>query len=358
MFPNDPCGGRRRLLPLVAAEEKCSVCLPRRVTPVRNLVVADLHMPALFPPRVMRSGELERAHQNILVPLLRGMRLHQWTKNLLMFVPLVLALEQCTFQMAAEFTLGFMLFGLLVSGTYLVNDLIDLEADRRHPIKASRPFASGALPVSFGGAAAAAFIGVGICGGFLLNSYFGVACMAYLAITLAYSFRLKRMPLIDVLTIALLFTMRIVAGAALMNGATSHWLLNFSGFFFASLAFIKRDIELVMVANEGRRKPAGRNYRITDRPILVAFGVGLGIASLVVLALFIAAVLEARHTQYSRPQLLWLAHALITYWMLRLWLKCHRGQIADDPVVYAMRDPASIAVIVLLGTTAVLAQIL
>ncbi len=324
----------------------------------KDLVAADLHMPALFPPRVVRSGEVEPAHQSVLVPLLRGMRLHQWTKNLLMFVPLMLALEHCTFQTAADFTLGFMLFGLLVSGTYLVNDLVDLEADRRHPIKASRPFASGALPVSFGGAAALVFIIVGICGGFLLNSYFGTVCLAYLGITLAYSCRLKRMPLIDVLTIALLFTMRIVAGAALMDGATSHWLLNFSGFFFASLAFIKRDIELVTVANEGRRKPAGRNYRISDRPILMAFGVGLGVASVVVLALFIAAVLEARHTQYSRPQLLWLAHALITYWMLRLWLKCHRGQIADDPVVYAMRDPASIAVIMLLGTTAVLAQIL
>ena len=293
-----------------------------------------------------------------MLPLLGGMRLHQWTKNLLLFVPLVLALEQFTLEIATEFLLGFLLFGLIVSGTYLVNDLADVEADRRHPSKALRPIASGALSPASARVAALILIIAGLSGAFVLNVYFGAACLAYLGITLAYSFRLKKMPLVDVLTIALLFTMRIIAGIALMDGKTSHWLLNFSGFFFASLAFIKRDVELVAVANQGLTRAAGRGYRTSDRPILMAFGVGLGVASLVVLALFIAAVLESGDTQYSQPQLLWLAFVLVTYWMLRLWLKNQRGEIPGDPIVFALQDPASLAVIALLGATAVLAQLL
>jgi 4-hydroxybenzoate polyprenyltransferase len=329
-----------------AARERFAVNLPASLrAKASSLGIVDLGEP-----------------QRLVKALVRSMRLHQWSKNLLIFVPMALTLGRLDVTLAAQFVAGFVLFGLMVSGTYIVNDLSDIDADRNHPVKRNRPLASGALPIAVGAAAAGALIVGGLLGAFLLKTAFGLACVAYLALTLAYTFMLKRLVLLDVMTIAALFTLRIVAGVAIAGGAgqgvTAHWLLNFSGFFFASLAFMKREAELITMAAKGRERSPGRDYRTVDQPLIMIVGVGLGIASLVIFALFISENQQSAVTHYSRPELLWIAHSALGYLLLRLWLKTQRGQMTDDPIVFALKDRASIAVGAVSIVSAALAQVL
>jgi uncharacterized protein with PQ loop repeat len=149
----------------------------------------------------------------------------------------------------------------------------------------------------------------------------------------------------------------VALGAGSSQGFTAHWLLNFAGFLFASLAFMKREAEIAGLVEAGRERAAGRDYRASDRPLIMIIGVGLGIASLVIFALFIASNQQGG-THYSRPELLWIAHTAITYWLLRLWLKTHRGQMNDDPIIFALKDKASRGVIAISLLSALGAQVL
>jgi 4-hydroxybenzoate polyprenyltransferase len=285
--------------------------------------------------------ELVRA-KPLLPVLVWSMRMHQWLKNLLLFVPFALALPQLALVDVERALLGFLSLCFLTSGTYLINDLLDVEADRRHPRKRNRPIANGDLPLPIAALASLALIGLALTVAFFLSWPFLSVLLAYLALTLAYSFRLKRMGLADVLVIAILFTLRIAAGMALQNQPVSYWLLMFSIFFFTSLAFMKREIELNVMNRNGKQALDGRGYEMDDRIFVVSCGVSSGMASLVVFALFISSVAEQRVATYGFPILLWGVMAVLSYWMLRMWLLTIRGLMDDDPILYAARDRTSL----------------
>ena len=284
--------------------------------------------------------------------VLRGMRPHQWLKNLLVFVPFALSMGELHARDAGLAVLAFACLCALTSGTYLVNDLFDIDADRRHPRKRTRPIASGDLPVATACAAAAALVLGSLLGACLLRYAFAAALGSYLVITLAYSFRLKRMAMVDVLVIAMLFTLRILAGMLLVSEKPSHWLLMFSIFFFLSLAFMKREVEFGVVRQAGRTTLSGRGYDLGDHLYVLCCGLSSGIASVVIFSLFITATIERTQSTYRTPELLWGVMALIGYWILRMWMLTTRGLMNDDPILFAARDRTSL---LLGGACAVLA---
>jgi 4-hydroxybenzoate polyprenyltransferase/phosphoserine phosphatase len=276
----------------------------------------------------------------------KALRMQQWAKNHLVFAPLFLAgsfADPAALAMAAA---GFVLLGLTASGTYLVNDLADLAADRRHRSKRARPFASGALGVEKGLVAAPLLIVGGLVAAFVLKPEFGFALAAYLVTTLTYSFRLKSIPFLDVAALAGLYTLRLVIGATLINAPVSEWLLTFSAFFFFSLSLAKRHVEIAHATAAG--KVPGRGYRVEDAPLTLAFGVASGFASIQILVTYL--IEDAFPSGvYDAPHWLWAAPVLISLWVMRIWLLAHRGELDDDPVAFALRDKASYALGLLLA---------
>ena len=207
---------------------------------------------------------------------------------------------------------AFLLFGLLASGTYLLNDLLDVDFDRRHPRKVSRPIASGDVSLPMAVIAAAGLIGAALIGAAFLRESFALILLGYLAITLAYSLALKRIPLLDVLVIASLFTLRIVAGMLLVGEPPSEWLPMFSIFFFLSLALMKREVELGVMRQTGTEVLQGRGYTLEDRMLLICFGASTGVASLIVFALFVSSISEMSTSPYVSPLWLWAVMACLT----------------------------------------------
>ncbi|WP_072746970.1 UbiA family prenyltransferase [Oceanicella actignis] len=276
-----------------------------------------------------------------LIPHLRALRPHQWLKNALIFVPPLAAhrFDGATLGAAA---LGFACFSLTASCVYIVNDLLDLSADRAHPRKRHRPLASGALPIAHGLAMAPVLLG----GAFALAlaalpAGFSAVLAIYFALTLAYSLTLKRRLVIDICTLAGLYTLRVFAGGAATELAISPWTLAFFGFLFLSLAAMKRQTELVDGLRSGRARAAGRAYQVEDLPIVAMMAVAAGYLSVLVLALYISN--DATRALYSSPQLLWWALPVLLYWISRMVMLAHRGRMTDDPLVFATRDPVSLA---------------
>jgi 4-hydroxybenzoate polyprenyltransferase len=271
-----------------------------------------------------------------LIGSIRAMRPYQWVKNLLVFVPLLTAQAFTDWQGLVGALVLFMSFCATASGVYLVNDLLDLDADRQHPRKRKRPFASGALPLGFGIGLAAVLFFVGF--GFAATVSAAPLIFLYAAISITYSLILKYSPLIDVFILAALYTLRILAGGVASHHPVSLWLLAFSGFTFLSLALIKRCGELPrdLAHWEPYRGDRMRGYFFGDRPLLVVLGVASTFASSVVLALFVGATFAAN--QYRSPELLWGLVPLILFWQCRLWLGTERGYMHDDPIVYAFGD--------------------
>ncbi|HUU26147.1 MAG TPA: UbiA family prenyltransferase [Methyloceanibacter sp.] len=316
------------------------------------------------PPSVRRRAAREGIDLVELVPahsalpgLIKSMRPHQWLKNLLVLVPLVLLGPRAELSDVFTFLCGFLLFGLLTSGTYVLNDIFDVESDRKHPRKRLRPIASGNLPFPLAAVAAVGLIAVALAGSLFLNATFAWTLLAYLALTLSYSLFLKRIPLVDVLAIASLFTLRIVAGMTLVGLPPSEWLLIFSIFFFFSLALMKREVELGVMGKTGAQVLQGRGYAIEDRTLLLCFGAASGVASLVVFALFISSMMEQPSSPYATPQLLWGAMAALSYWIMRMWLLTVRGLMDDDPILYAARERASLILAGLIAAFVLAAQL-
>ena len=270
-----------------------------------------------------------------------AMRPHQWSKNILIFLPLFLGHAYAQTGNIIDSALAFCILSLLVSATYLINDLADLDADRMHPTKYKRAFASGVLSPGFGLAAAAVMITGTMAAALALSLPFAAGLAVYLVGTLAYSFGLKRAPFVDVLIVAALFTLRLVMGAAVLGLRQSPWLLAFSLVFFFSLALAKRygEIRSAYVA-PGSAIP-GRGYQSDDWPLVLAFGVASTLASLVVLLLFVTsdALLSGA---YSNPLWLYAVPFPVFAWQLRIWLFSHRAKLNDDPVVFALRDRISL----------------
>ncbi|MBK1682253.1 UbiA family prenyltransferase [Rhodoferax fermentans] len=272
----------------------------------------------------------------------RQLRLHQWAKNVLLLVPLFASHRAGEVHLLLAALMAFLAFGLCASSVYLLNDLLDLEDDRQHQKKRFRPLAAGAVPIKtallvFPGLLLAAFA----ISALLLPWQFTAALACYYGLTLAYSLVLKRIMTVDVIALAMLYTMRIIAGTFAFGVSLTFWMLVFSMFLFLSLALVKRYAELRDSRQQGKTLAApGRGYNSGDLEMIASLGAASGYLAVMVLALYI----QDQHTsaQYSHPQVIWLACPLLLYWITRTWMIVHRGWMHEDPVVFAMKDRNSI----------------
>jgi 4-hydroxybenzoate polyprenyltransferase len=283
-------------------------------------------------------------------PLLRALRVHQWVKNLLLFVPVLLDHRLFDGSAMLRAAGAFAAFCCAASGGYVLNDLLDLEADRRHPTKRNRPFASGALPTSLGVVMVPVLFGAALWEAAVLRSRpFLNLLLLYVILTAAYSLFFKRLAVVDVLLLAGLYTLRVLAGVEATQVRFSTWLLAFSTFLFLSLAFLKRYTEVRGLDDEGNLQARRRGYLREDRDWLSSLGSASGYLSVLVFALYINS--EQVVALYSRPLLLWLVCPLLLYWIGRMWLLAYRDQIHEDPIVATVRDPTSYLVGALVGLT-------
>lgn len=281
----------------------------------------------------------------------KALRLHQWIKNLLVFVPLVAAHRFLDAAAASSALLAFLAFGLCASGVYVANDLLDLQSDRQHPRKRHRAFASGRIPILRGMVAAPLLTVAGFALTWLVGPLFPLVLAIYWLATLGYSLWFKRVEMLDVTVLAGLYTLRIIAGAVAVSVPLSFWLLAFSMFLFLSLAILKRYTELAVMLADGRAQASGRGYVTADLPLLQSLGGASGYIAVLVLALYINSPDSIE--LYSRPQVLWLLCPLLLYWISRAWAMAHRGRMHDDPVVFAVTDRVSQVVAVLFALVVV-----
>jgi 4-hydroxybenzoate polyprenyltransferase len=271
-----------------------------------------------------------------IVDWLRAFRVHQWVKNLLLFVPLLTAFSFSGASILVTMVWVFLAFSLAASATYIANDLWDLESDRAHPRKRLRPFASGRISIKQGLLAGVFALLLGFAFAYLVSPAFLLMLLLYVVLTTAYSLVLKNYVLIDVLMLAVLYTMRILAGSVAFGITTSSWLLAFSLFTFLSLALVKRCSELVSLQQMGKEAADGRDYRVSDLAVLWPLGTGASLAAIVVFGLFVSA--PETQARYSMPSMLWPVAMGLIFWLGRLWIKTARGEMHDDPIVYAIRD--------------------
>ncbi|MEW9920316.1 UbiA family prenyltransferase [Marimonas sp. MJW-29] len=297
--------------------------------------------------RVCNSVEHLVTDAQSVRPYIKALRPHQWLKNVLVFLPM-LAAHQLDGQTVLLSWLAFVCFSLVASSVYVLNDLLDLSADRAHPRKKLRPFASGSIPISHGAWMAAGLL---ILGGLLAISIsppFLLAMVTYYLLTTAYSLHLKRRIIVDICVLAGLYTARIIAGGVATDIPLSVWLLAFSVFFFLALAAVKRQAELIDSAKRGTLKASGRGYHVDDLPIISMIAIGAGYVSVLVMTLYVnsPAVVEL----YSHPEALWGVCAVLLYWISRTVMVAHRGHMHDDPVVYAAKDRISqMCLLIILG---------
>lgn len=275
--------------------------------------------------------------------LFLALRPLQWAKNVLIFAPLVLAHQWTDADKVRAALLAFVAFSLTASAAYVTNDLVDVDSDRHHPTKKNRPFASGALPGAVGPVLALALLG-GAAWVTLgqLPVRFTTALAGYFAITLVYSFWLKRLLLVDVFTLTALHIVRILAGGYATETTVTEWLIAFAVFLFTSLAFAKRYTELTGIAADGIADPSrtGRAYLPTDLSVIETVGPTSGYMAVLVLALYINS--SQVTGLYTNPASLWLICPLLMYWLTRLWFLAKRGELDDDPLVYVLTDTASV----------------
>lgn len=294
------------------------------------------------------AGELH-AYASRWRAWLHALRVHQWLKNLLIFVPLLTAHKLTDLVLVQHALLAFLFYGLCASSVYLLNDLLDLNDDRHHPRKRQRPFASGALSPLHGLVATPLLLVSAFAGAlWLLPWHFAAVMAGYYVITLAYSLALKRLMTIDVVTLALLYTLRIIAGGAATGVHLTFWILAFSMFIFLSLALIKRYAELFDAREAGNTgKSRGRGYYPSDLPMLASLGAAAGYLAVMILALYIYD--QTTVALYRHPEVIWLACPLLLLWITRAWMLAHRGEMHDDPVVFAVRDRFSLVIGALFG---------
>ena len=288
-----------------------------------------------------RIGSDEISGAVFLRDVVRALRPLQWAKNLLLFVPLALtphAVGDQARQLAV--LLAFVCFSLCASAGYVLNDLLDLRADRQHPTKRHRPFASGALPIPLGIALIALLLALGLGLGFLSTAPSFLSVLGvYLGVSVAYSVFLKRQLLIDVIVLAGLYTLRVIAGAAAVSIALTPWLLAFSLFIFLSLAFVKRYSELALTAARQEERLPRRAYQVGDLDLVLILGSSSGYLSVLVLCLYINSDLVGQ--LYQTVEMLWLLCPILLYWIGRIWFLAKRGELLGDPVAFAVRDPIS-----------------
>ena len=303
-----------------------------------------------FRTRVARVTELDRIFEEKrkgLTDYVRPLRPQQWLKNLLVFVPLLGAHRANEIALLGKGLLAFVAFGCLASGGYLMNDLLDLAADRRHPRKRYRSFAAGDLPLSYAFCMIPVLVVLGYLAGTLVSPMLAGVALIYFGLSATYSLYARQIVLLDVLVLAGLYTLRIIAGSVSVAIWPSHWLLAFSTFLFFSLALVKRYSELAL-----NHVPA-RGYEPSDQELLVSMGIASGYVAILVLALYINTA--TAHLLYKRYGVLWLLCPLLLYWISHMWLSAHRGRMPDDPVVFATNDWTSRILILLMVAIVVFA---
>jgi 4-hydroxybenzoate polyprenyltransferase len=276
---------------------------------------------------------------------LKALRLHQWLKNLLIFVPLCTAHLVHDFALLPQAIVAFLAYSLTASSAYILNDLLDLPADRAHPRKRFRPFAAGDIAIVHGFVLLPGLLAAALVLTLLLPANFIWFLGGYALLTLMYSLWIKQCIVLDVVTLACLYSFRILTGAAATGIELSFWLLTFSMFIFLSLALVKRYAELSVMLKHGKRQASGRGYRLDDLPLLESLGTASGYMAVLVLALYINSADVTR--LYSQPRWLWLLCLLLLYWISHMWIKTHRGEMHDDPVIFAVRDRWSWLILVL-----------
>jgi 4-hydroxybenzoate polyprenyltransferase/phosphoserine phosphatase len=270
----------------------------------------------------------------------RALRPHQWLKNLLLFLPMLGAHQLTNTTMLSQAFGAFLAFALCASSVYVLNDLMDLESDRRHPRKRRRPFAAGDLSPMAGVLAVPVLLAGGLAVAFHVRPVFVSWMLLYLITTLVYTFWLKRKAILDALSLAGLYTLRILAGAAAVGVEASFWLLAFSLFLFLDLAFVKRGTEIREMQSRGQGDLHGRGYLAGDLILIEMMGLTAGYASVLVLALYING--GSVRVLYRQPELMWLTVPVLLYWVSRTWLLAHRGLMEDDPLVFAVTDRVSL----------------
>ena len=290
-----------------------------------------------------------------IMPYFKALRPHQWLKNILVFLPMVTAHR---FEAVTMFTsfLAFVAFSLIASSVYVLNDLLDLAADRMHPRKSLRPFASGSVPIAHGSWMALGLLAVGVGLAALLGWRFGLVMFSYYVLTTAYSFSLKRLIVIDICVLACLYTLRIVAGGVASDMLISMWLLAFSVFFFLSLAAVKRQAELIDSALRGKLVATGRGYQVADVAIVSIIALCAGYVSVLVMALYVNSPLV--RGLYPQPRALGGICGILLYWVTYIVMITHRGAMHDDPLVYAAKDRTSQVCAVLIMCFAVAGALL
>ena len=325
----DYIGNSRADLPLLAGAGEAMLANP---TAGLRIAVRRRHIPV---------AHTFLDHRPFSRTLLKAVRLHQWAKNFLLFVPLLLSHQLSTAALGAVIA-AFFCFSFMASANYLFNDLLDIESDRRHPSKRFRPFASGDLSVATGIGLALILFAASLALLPLLPAGFAFWLGTYIVVTAAYSFYLKRLAVIDVLVLSGLYTLRMLAGGAATGTEISHWLAGFSTFLFLSLAMVKRFSELENLRERGSVSTHGRGYLVADLEQIRTFGTSSGYAAVVVFMLYIARPDVTSLYRYAGR--LWFLVPLLLYWITRIWLLASRGELNEDPVIFAIRDRMSLLV--------------
>jgi 4-hydroxybenzoate polyprenyltransferase/phosphoserine phosphatase len=285
---------------------------------------------------------------------LKAIRVHQWVKNGLVFTVLLASHRVAELQLWPPAICAFLALSLCASAIYVVNDLMDLEADRKHPRKCKRPFASGALPVAAGAVIVPLLLAAAAGVSFWLPPQARFFLVLYPVVSLAYSLYLKRKPLVDVFTLSGLYTTRVLLGATATGVLCSEWLFGFSSFLFLSLAFSKRASELIALQKRHATAASGRAYFVWDLAAVQAAGIASAFTSGMILTLYI----QSREVRllYAEPRWLWLVVIGLVFWLLRVWLIASRGQLEEDPALFAVRDPVSYFLFSLFAAAVVLAS--
>lgn len=317
-------GNEKRDQPIFAEAEK--VILVGNVKKLASGLPPGKEVEATFP--VARPGPREWAS---------ALRLKHWAKNSLVFVGPILGWQLTSPVVLLPALLLFVLMGVLASATYLINDVFDIQADRAHPKKRHRLIASGKISVAEAIMAALALIGTSIIGALSLPWGCVLALLAYLVTTLAYSFLLKSQPIVDVVVLAGLFTLRVLAGSLLVPTPPSPWLLTFSMLFFLGLAMIKRYAELNRVVGEGGAGLSARGYTERDLPLLLSAGIASSFAAVTVFVIYLINEQYPRDV-YSHPEVLWMLTPAILLWTMRMWHLTVHARMDEDPVTFALKD--------------------
>jgi 4-hydroxybenzoate polyprenyltransferase len=296
--------------------------------------------------------EIIEPRSDLVKPWIKLVRVHQWAKNALVFVPLLTS-HEFVLGAFAEAIGAFLAFSFAASAVYIVNDLVDLEADRNHPTKKRRPLAAGTVPILAAFPVAVTLIVASFALALSISPLFAGVLLVYLGLTTAYTFFLKRKMFIDIVTLAALYTLRVIGGAAAIAVPVSEWLLGFSMFTFTSLALMKRYVELAGRVDAGLPDPTNRNYRKSDLDIVAALAAAAGFNAVTIFALYISS--DAVRQLYPHPKALWLFCPILMYWLGRALIMAHRRLMDDDPILFALKDRNSWLALGLIGAIMLIA---